>query len=59
MEESNNKHDPEKVYSPVKAIHAHCMECVGGSLKMLDSCGGRETCPLYPYRKGHRPRKMS
>ena len=31
------------------AIHRHCLECSGGSIKCVDGCNVRK-CNLYPYR---------
>ena len=44
-----------KKYTPLEAIHKHCVECVGGDRKMLKDCGGKRTCFLYEYRYGRRP----
>lgn len=32
------------------AIHKHCLECQGGSRKLVKNCGIRR-CNLYPYRQ--------
>ena len=61
-----------KRLTPIKAIRKFCLECAGTS-KEVDLCtANREDikiaaenddeipysyCPLYPYRKGHRPPK--
>ena len=42
--------------TPIKAIRAHCIECCGGSKKEARLCPA-ESCPLHPYRMGHRPKK--
>ena len=31
------------------AIHAHCLQCSGGSRKEVQRCGIKD-CRLYPYR---------
>ena len=45
--------------NPVKAIHAFCMECYGGSAREVVNCtsapGSRYPCPLYPFRTGKNP----
>ncbi|MFH2002975.1 MAG: hypothetical protein ABIK28_25135 [Planctomycetota bacterium] len=52
----------ESLTSPVKAIRAYCLQCVGGSFKDVRICtgdlciGDEGTCPLHPFRFGRRPR---
>lgn len=45
--------------NPVKAIHAFCMECYGGSAREVGKCtsapGSQYPCPLYPFRTGKNP----
>ena len=45
--------------SPLKAIRLHCLDCVGGSAKLVRYCpcdGVHSTrCQLWPYRFGKRP----
>jgi hypothetical protein len=43
-----------KIYTPVKAIRRHCLECCCGSSKEVSLCTVK-TCPLWGYRRGHRP----
>lgn len=47
------------IQNPVKAIHAFCMECYGGSAREVVNCtsapGSRYPCPLYPFRTGKNP----
>lgn len=40
--------------SPLKAIHQHCYDCVGGSCKELRLCPCTE-CALYSFRFGKNP----
>ena len=42
-----------EIKTPVKAIRAFCLSCVGTSneVKLCVS----KNCPLFPYRLGHRP----
>lgn len=40
--------------TPIKAIRANCLECVCGSPKAVRECH-LASCPLHPYRLGHRP----
>ena len=42
--------------TPVKAIRAKCLDCVGEQPKEVRLCPS-ENCPLYPYRMGHRPKE--
>ena len=39
----------------LRAIHTNCMECVGGSRKLVKGCGIK-ACPLWPYRTSERAR---
>ena len=40
--------------SPLRAIRAHCLDCVCGSYKEVELCTAPK-CPLYPFRFGKRP----
>jgi hypothetical protein len=40
--------------TPMKAIRAHCLECVGWSTPSVRNCASK-LCPLYPYRLGRTP----
>lgn len=45
--------------TPVKSIHAKCLECMGGSAQMVTSCNTAR-CLLHAYRTGkisHEKRK--
>jgi hypothetical protein len=46
--------DKMRPLSPLKAIHAHCRQCMGGNGKLIRSCTDTN-CPLYPYRLGQIP----
>ena len=37
--------------TPLKAIRKQCVSCMGGQLRLVADCPGRD-CPLYPYRMG-------
>ena len=39
--------------SPLKAIRAKCLRCSDGSKSEVRLCPV-ETCPLWPFRSGHR-----
>ena len=38
----------------VKTIRKHCLECMGGSYKLVRNCA-TFACPLYPFRLGTNP----
>ena len=40
--------------TPMKAIRAKCLDCCAGSQAEVRLCPMPD-CPLWPYRKGHRP----
>jgi len=42
--------------TPVKAIRAFCVQCMGGYTSEIPICTDYH-CPLYPYRMGKRPNK--
>jgi hypothetical protein len=44
----------EKRLTPVKAIRAKCIDCMGGSSKEVRLCNIPE-CSLFPYRLGKNP----
>ena len=54
--------DENKIKSPLKAIRAHCIQCVG-TYNEIKECGGDGTCPLFDFRFGKNPyrkvRKMT
>lgn len=39
--------------SPLKAIRAKCIDCSGGNKAEVRLCPSK-TCPLWPFRSGHR-----
>lgn len=43
-----------KIYTPLKAIRRHCLECCCGSSAEVSKCPIK-TCTLWGYRRGHRP----
>ena len=43
------------VLTPIKAIRAKCMDCTCHQPKEIRLCR-IITCPLWPYRMGHRPK---
>lgn len=40
--------------SPLKAIRAHCLDCVCGSANEVKFCTAKD-CSLYPFRFGRNP----
>jgi len=54
---SAKEQKPKPITSPLKAIRAYCLDCVGGVAAEVRKCTGRLcnenwTCPLHPYRFG-------
>lgn len=59
MSETVPANECVKNKSPLKAIRAHCLECVGGSYREVKLCPCTK-CELYPFRFGKNPfRKVS
>lgn len=52
----NTVSNPPVIRTPVKAIRAFCLSCVGNQPKEVRLCASAG-CPLYPYRMGRRPPK--
>ena len=52
----------EYIQSPLKAIRANCLQCVGGSAYEVRTCTAKN-CYLFPFRFGKNPytkkRKMT
>ena len=44
----------EQITSPLKAIRAFCIECMGGQVTYVKDCTSK-TCPLYDLRMGKNP----
>lgn len=44
------------IRTPIKAIRAKCLDCTCNQVSEIRECT-INTCPLYEYRMGHRPRK--
>jgi len=44
----------ERRLTPIKAIRAKCLDCMGGSSKEVRLCNIPE-CSLFPYRMGKNP----
>lgn len=42
----------------LKAIRAKCLDCSGDMPKEVRECP-IEDCPLWAYRMGHKPKKVS
>ena len=54
-EEKFENSELAKVLTPIKAIRAKCLDCCCGQKKEVKLCPST-SCPIYPYRMGHRPR---
>ena len=46
------------VKTPIKAIRAKCLDCCCDSAAEVRRCP-IESCSLWPYRMGHRPKSKS
>jgi hypothetical protein len=44
--------------TPMKAIRQKCLQCCCGQLKEVRECAV-QTCALWPYRMGRRPKKQT
>lgn len=44
----------EKITSPLKAIKAFCVDCMGGQVTYVKDCTSTN-CPLYKFRFGKNP----
>ena len=44
----------KEITSPMKAIRAHCKQCVG-TYEEIKTCCGDKTCPLFAFRLGKNP----
>ena len=49
-----NEGKMEHITKPLKAIRAHCIQCVGTYAEVKE-CGGEKSCPLYAFRFGKNP----
>jgi hypothetical protein len=43
--------------SPLKQIRSQCLDCCGGSVKMVRYCSGVD-CPLWHLRFGKSPKRI-
>jgi len=48
--------DPSDQLTPLKAIRAFCLKCVGDQREEVLLCTGK-TCALYPHRLGKNPKR--
>jgi len=49
-------HRPSRAQrTPVKAIRAKCVSCMGGYYTEVRECPSETTCPLWAYRLGTNP----
>ena len=55
----NSLHEPaEPITSPLKAIRANCVDCMGEQRSLVRDCDLRG-CPLWPYRLGKNPFRVN
>lgn len=47
--------EANKPLTPIKAIRQKCLDCVCFQAAEVRRCPSI-SCPLYPYRMGHRPK---
>lgn len=45
-----------KKLTPIRAIRKKCLDCCNGSSQEVKLCN-LKTCPLYPYKTGHKPKE--
>lgn len=45
--------------TPMKAIRGYCMECTYNQIVEIRECPSSESCPLWEYRLGHRPKEKA
>lgn len=46
--------DKEEIKSPLKAIRAFCIDCMGGQVREVKLCPS-QICPLHAFRMGKNP----
>ena len=44
----------EQITSPLKAIRAFCIDCMGDQVRLVKECP-TQTCPLHAFRMGKNP----
>lgn len=54
MEEEIEGVSAEEIKSPVKAIRAFCIDCMGGAVREVKMCPSK-ICPLHAFRMGKNP----
>lgn len=47
-----------EILRPLKAIRKHCIDCMCGQMQEVTRCPSSETCALWPYRFGKRPKTV-
>lgn len=47
---------PENALGRAKAVRWKCLDCTCGQAKEISNCAVL-TCPLWPYRSGHAPKR--
>lgn len=46
--------EAEEIKSPLKAIRAFCIDCMGGAVREVKLCPS-QICPLHAFRMGKNP----
>lgn len=46
--------EKDEIKSPLKAIRAFCIDCMGGAVRDVKNCPSK-ICPLYAFRMGKNP----
>lgn len=52
--EDETESDKEEIKSPLKAIRAFCIDCMGGQVREVKLCPS-QICPLHAFRMGKNP----
>jgi len=55
FERRSGHRPPQALHTPVKAIRAKCVSCMGGHYTEVRECPSETTCPLWAYRLGTNP----
>ncbi len=51
---NENEENGEEIKSPLKAIRAFCIDCMGGAVREVKLCPS-QICPLHAFRMGKNP----
>ena len=50
----NGEENNDEIKSPLKAIRAFCIDCMGGQVREVKLCPS-QICPLHAFRMGKNP----